>query len=246
MQIKHALATTSVLALLLAGPVMAQDQKQNQPNGSQPAADQSAKPGGPDVIVKQPPPAVTVAPKAPNVTVQTQQPDVKVEQPPPQVTVQTPEPKVDVQTGQPSVQVLPAEKPNVNVATPPGGGVGTTTSTDRAPAAGTAAVAPAAGTSPMVADTEKLIGKNVYGADGNKVGDLENLLIGPDSRVRAAIIEFGGFLGLGANKVAVPWDQLQITGDRAVTNLTKDQVRAMPRWEKDHPSGEFAEYKPYR
>src|SRR3954451_5254631 len=246
MQIKHALATTSVLALLLAGPVMAQDQKQNQPNGGQPAADQPAKPGGPDITVKQPPPAVTVAPKPPNVTVQTQQPDVKVEQAPPQVTVQTPEPKVDVQTGQPNVQVLPSGQPNVNVATPPGGGAGTTTSTARAPAAGTAAVAPAAGTSPMVADTEKLIGKNVYGADGNKVGDLENLLIGPDSHVRAAIVEFGGFLGLGTNKVAVPWDQLQIAGDRVVTNMTKDQVRAMPLWEKYYPAGEFADYKPYR
>src|SRR3954462_13990986 len=181
MQIKHALATTSVLALLLAGPAMAQNQDQNQPDGTPPAA----KSGAADIVVKQPPPTVTVEPKAPNVTVQTQQPDVKVEQPPPQVNVQTPEPKGDVQTGQPTVQVLPAEKPNVNVATPPGGGVGTTTSTDRAPAAGTAAVAPAGGTFPMVADTEKLIGKNVYGADCNKVGDLENLLIGPDSRVRA-------------------------------------------------------------
>jgi len=242
MQIKYALATTSVLALLLAGPVMAQDQNQKQPDGTQPAA----KSGGADIVVTQPPPTVTVDPKAPNVTVQTQQPDVKIEQPPPQVTVQTPEPKVDVQTGQPNVQVLPSGQPNVNVVTPPGGGVGTTTSTDRAPAAGAAAVAPAAGTFPMAADTERLIGKDVYGANGNKVGDLENLLIGPDSRVRAAIIEFGGFLGIGTNKVAVPWDQLQITGDRAVTNLTKEQVRAMPRWEKDRPSGEFAEYKPYR
>jgi sporulation protein YlmC with PRC-barrel domain len=246
MSIKFAFATTSVLALLLAGPAMAQNQNQNQPNGGQPAADQPAKSGGADIIVKQPPPAVTVAPKAPNVTVQTQQPDVKVEQQPPQVTVQTPPPKVDVQTGQPNVQVVPAEKPNVTVATPPGGGVGTTTSTDRAPAAGTASVAPAAGTSPMVADTKKLIGKSVYGADGNKVGELDNLLIGPDDRVHAAIVEFGGFLGVGTNKVAVPWDQLQITGDRVVTNLTKDQVRAMPRWEKNHPSGEFAEYKSYR
>src|SRR4051794_2783196 len=242
MQIKHALATTSVLALLLAGSAMAQNQDQNQPDGTPPAA----KSGAADIVVKQPPPTVTVEPKAPNVTVQTQQPDVKVEQPPPQVNVQNPEPKVDVQTGQPNVQVLPSGQPNVNVATSPGGGTGTATSIDRAPAAGAVAVAPAAGTFPMVADSEKLIGKNIYGADGNKVGGLENLLIGTDDRVRAAIVEFGGFLGIGTNKVAVPWDQLQITGDRVVTNLTKDQVRAMPRWEKDRPSGEFAEYKPYR
>jgi sporulation protein YlmC with PRC-barrel domain len=237
MQVKHALATTSVLALLLAAPVMAQ----NQPSGSEPA-----KPGGPDIVVQQPPPAVTVDQKAPNVTVQTQQPDVKVQQPPPQITVTTPEPKVDVQTGQPNVTVLPAEKPNVNVVTPPGGGVDTTAPTDRAPSAGSAAVAPAAGSFPVAKDMEKIIGKDVYGANGDDVGDLENLLISADGRVRAAIVEFGGFLGIGTNKVAVPWDQLQITGDRVVTNLTKEQVRSMPRWEKDRPSGEFAEYKTYR
>jgi sporulation protein YlmC with PRC-barrel domain len=238
MQIKHALATTSVLALLLADPVMAQ----NQPDGSQPAA----KSGGADIVVQQPPPTVTVDPKAPNVTVQTPKPEVNVVQPPPQVTVTTPEPKVDVQTSQPDVKVVPSGQPNVTVVPPPGGGVGTTTPTDRGPAAGKAAVAPAAGTFPMTAEAEKFMGKDVYGANGEDVGDLENLLIGPDGRVRAAIVEFGGFLGIGTNKVAVPWDQLQITGDRVVTNLTKEQVRTMPRWEKDRPSGEFAEDKPYR
>ncbi|MGE3282925.1 MAG: PRC-barrel domain-containing protein [Alphaproteobacteria bacterium] len=219
MQIKYALATTSLAALLLAGPAMAQKQNQNQP---------AANPDGANIVVQQP---------APNVTVQ---------QPPPQVTVTTPEPKVNVQTGQPNVQVLPAEQPNVNVVTTPT--APTTGSTaapaDRAP--GTAAVAPAVGTFPMAAETERLIGKDVYGANGEDVGDLENLLISPDGRVRAAIVEFGGFLGIGTNKVAVSWDQLQINGDRVVTNLTKEQVRAMPRWEKDRASGEFAEYKPYR
>lgn len=235
MQMKYALATTSVLALLLAGPAMAQNQ---------PAAKEGA-----DIIVKQPPPAVTVDPKAPNVTVQTEKPDVNVVQPPPKVIVEQPKPDVAVQTGQPAVKVLPTEKPDVTVVetpTTPGATVGTTTPTRPAPAPGAGAVAPAAGVFPMVAEVERFIGKDVYGAAGEDVGDLENMLIGPDGRVRAAIIEFGGFLGIGTNKVAVPWDQLQVTEDRIVTTMTKEQVRAMPRWEKDRPEGDFAEYKPYR
>jgi len=244
MRIKHALATTSVLALL-AGPALAQA----------PASNQDAKPGTPNasgsnIVVQQPAPAVTVQPNAPNVAVQTGKPDVKVEQPPPQVIVKTPTPNVQVQTGQPDVKVLPADQPNVTVnQTPnkPDVNVGTTAAPDtRAPSAGAAAVAPAAGTFPAATDVEKFIGKDVYGTNGSKVGELDNVLIGPDSRVRAAVVEFGGFLGIGTNKVAVPWNQLQVTNDRVVADMTKEQVRSMPRWEKDHPSGEFAEYKPYR
>jgi sporulation protein YlmC with PRC-barrel domain len=245
MRIKYALATTSVLALL-AGPALAQAPAANPAPDSAPAAKPGTA-GGPNVVVDQPAPAVTVKPNTPNVSVQTEKPNVSVTQPPPEVIVKTPEPNVQVQTGQPDVKVLPAEKPNVNIVAPPGGGVGTTTApTDRAPAAGAMAVAPVAGTFPMATEVEKFIGKDVYGAAGEDVGEIENLLIGPDGRVRAAIIEFGGFLGIGENEVAVPWDQLKITGDRATVNMNKEQVRAMPRWNKAGPTGEFAEYKPYR
>jgi sporulation protein YlmC with PRC-barrel domain len=216
MQLKHALATTSVLALLMAGPVMAQTPP--QPGASQPAANQpAAKSGGADITVQQPAPTVTV------------------EQPPPQVTVTTPEPQVQVQTGEPQVRVVP-----------PGEGVGTTAPAAPAPAPGAAMTAPAPGMFPMATDTERLIGRDVLGADGSRVGDLENLLIDTNGRVRAAIIEFGGFLGIGTNKVAVPWDQLQITDDRIATNLTREQVRAMPRWERDRGTGDFADYRPHR
>jgi sporulation protein YlmC with PRC-barrel domain len=243
MRIKYALATTSVLALLV-GSALAQAPASN------PNAAPAAKPEGPNVTVQQPAPAVTVKPSTPNVSVQTQKPEVTVQQPPPEVIVKTPEPKVDVQTGQPDVKVLPAEKPNVTVNQTPGKpdiNVGTTSAPDtRAPGPGAAAVAPAAGTFPAATIVEKFIGKDVYGANGEKVGELDNLLISPDGRVRAGIVEFGGFLGIGTNKVAVPWNQLQVTSDRIVADVTQEQVRSMPRWEKDRPSGEFAEYKAYR
>src|SRR5215213_2028248 len=160
MRIKHALATTSVLALL-AGSALAQAPATN------PDAAPAAKPGGPNVTVQQPAPAVTVKPSTPDVRVQTGKPDINVVQPPPEVIVKTPEPKVDVQTGQPDVKVLPAEKPNVTVNQTPGKpdvNVGTTAAPEtRAPGAGTVAVAPAAGTFPAATDIEKFIGKNVYG-----------------------------------------------------------------------------------
>jgi len=243
MRIKYALATTSVLALL-AGPTLAQTPATN------PDQAPAAKPGGPNVTVQQPAPAVTVKPNAPNVNVQAEKPDVKVTQPPPQVIVNNPPPNVQVQTGQPEVKVLPSEKPNVTVNQAPDKpvvNVGTTTAPSTpAPTAGSASVAPAVGTYPVATDIEKFIGKNVYGADGKKVGDLNNVLIDPDGRVRAGIIEFGGFLGIGEHRVAVPWNELNVQGDRLTVNMTEDQIKSAPTWSKDRPAGQFAEYKLYR
>ncbi len=59
------------------------------------------------------------------------------------------------------------------------------------------------------------------------------VLLDPNGRVRAGVIEFGGFLGIGEHKVAVPWNEIEVQGDRLMVNLTKDEVKAMPRWQKD-------------
>jgi len=232
---KYAFATTSVVALLLAGPAMAQA----------PAANPAAPAGnGPEITVKQPPPVITVQPHAPNVTVTPGKPDVAVQQAPPKVDVTNPTPNVTVDSGKPDVKVLPADKPDVAVK-PPAGNAAVGSGTTTAPAAGPVAVAPTTGVFPMADDVKSLMGKDVYGANGKKVGEINNLLVGPDTRVHAAIVEFGGFLGIGEHKVAVPWDQLNVTKDRVTTNMTEDQVKAAPRWEKDRP-GKFAEYKPLK
>src|SRR3954466_6199871 len=187
---KYAFATTSVVALLLAVPALAQSPtaKSNDPAApanNAPAATAQASGAaagtGPEIIVKQPPPVVTVQPHAPNVTVTPGKPDVSVQQAPPKVDVTNPTPNVSVNAGKPDVKVLPAEKPDVAVKAPAGNaavGSGTTT----APASGPVMVAPTAGVFPMTDDVKSLMGKDVYGANGKKVGEINNLLVGPDNR----------------------------------------------------------------
>jgi sporulation protein YlmC with PRC-barrel domain len=233
---KYVFATTSVVALLMAGPTLAQA----------PAANPAAPAGnGPDIVVKQPPPVITVQPHAPNVTVVPEKPDVAVKEAPPKVTVTNPKPDVAVESGQPAVKVLPSGKPDVAVVKEPAGtaaaGVGTTT----APAAGAVAPVTPAVVFPVAKDVGNLIGKDVYGMNGDEVGEINNLLIGADGRVHAAIIEFGGFLGIGEHKVAVPWDRLNVTRDRVTINMTEAQIKAGPRWNKDRP-GQFADYRPFK
>lgn len=76
-----------------------------------------------------------------------------------------------------------------------------------------------------------LEGAAVYGADDDKVGTVDHLHgIGANS---TAIIDVGGFLGIGAKPVAVPLADLDFMRDddgdvHAVTTWTKDQLKEMP------------------
>ncbi|MEO9338674.1 PRC-barrel domain-containing protein [Mesorhizobium sp. SB112] len=71
----------------------------------------------------------------------------------------------------------------------------------------------------------------VYGADDEKVGTVSHLHgSGPSAE---AIIDVGGFLGIGAKPVAVPVADLDFMRDEdgdvhAVTTWTKDQLTEMP------------------
>lgn len=76
---------------------------------------------------------------------------------------------------------------------------------------------------------EKLEGKDLYGADNQKVGEIDKVLMGPDNKANSVLVDIGGFLGIGAKTVSIPVAQLRAEGDRVVAqNLTKDQARAMP------------------
>jgi len=69
----------------------------------------------------------------------------------------------------------------------------------------------------------------VYGAGGHKIGTIHHVR-GPD-----AIIDVGGFLGIGAKPVAVPVSQLQFMRDDnaeiyALSDWTKTALQEMPEY----------------
>ena len=52
-------------------------------------------------------------------------------------------------------------------------------------------------------------------------------------KVLAAVIEFGGFLGIGTRKIAVEWSALRIEADRspvAILDVTREQLRLAPEY----------------
>ena len=78
----------------------------------------------------------------------------------------------------------------------------------------------------------KLKDRPVVNAQNEKIGELDDLIIGKD-KVLFAIVEVGGFLGIGAHLIAVPYTSLQISdGGRKIVlpGATKEQVKALPEF----------------
>jgi sporulation protein YlmC with PRC-barrel domain len=86
-------------------------------------------------------------------------------------------------------------------------------------------------------DVHALIGKEVRSNKGEHMGRVINVLVDGTGKPRAAVIDFGGFLGVGIRKIAVDWEALQFspyeTYERVIVALTRDQVRAAPEFKDD-------------
>jgi len=82
-----------------------------------------------------------------------------------------------------------------------------------------------------------LIGKKVQGTDGKKLGDIKDLVIDPENGgIQYAVLDFGGFLGVGDKYFAVPWEALQLTDDQkaVVLDVTKRDLKQAPGFDKNN------------
>ena len=78
----------------------------------------------------------------------------------------------------------------------------------------------------------KLHGATVSNPQNQKIGTLDDLIVGKD-RVLFAIVEVGGFLGIGSHFIAVPYSSLQINEDGSrivLPGATKEQVKGLPEF----------------
>jgi PRC-barrel domain len=90
-------------------------------------------------------------------------------------------------------------------------------------------------------EATSILGKKVQGAAGEDMGRVVDILVDADGQPRAAVIDFGGFLGVGSRKIAVDWHLLQFrpTDRKAPMQLavTRADVQAAPEYkEKNEPT----------
>jgi sporulation protein YlmC with PRC-barrel domain len=76
----------------------------------------------------------------------------------------------------------------------------------------------------------KLIGAAVYNDANERIGTVDDLILSPEDKAVAAIIQVGGFLGVGGKLVAVPYHQLQADKDNklVLAGANKDSLNVMP------------------
>jgi len=89
-------------------------------------------------------------------------------------------------------------------------------------------------------EVEGVLGREVRSATDEDMGRIVDVLVDRTGQVRAAIIDFGGFLGVGSRKIAVDWNALHFPqpgkpGGRIALELTLDQVKAAPEYREGKP-----------
>jgi hypothetical protein len=85
--------------------------------------------------------------------------------------------------------------------------------------------------------SDKVEGTAVYGADRNKIGSIERVMIDKKSgRVSYAVLSFGGFLGIGDDHYPLPWQSLKYDTSLGgyVTGVTESQLKDAPHYRNDN------------
>jgi hypothetical protein len=84
-------------------------------------------------------------------------------------------------------------------------------------------------------EAQGVLGREVRSAADENMGRIIDVIVDRAGNVRAAVIDFGGFLGVGSRKIAVDWNALHFTAvdgnGRITVEFTRDQVKAAPEYQ---------------
>lgn len=82
----------------------------------------------------------------------------------------------------------------------------------------------------------RIIGEPVVNDLKDRIGKIDDIVIGPDDRAVYAVVSVGGFLGVGAKLVAVPYSDLKPGPDHTfiLPGATKEQLKSLPEFSYSH------------
>ena len=89
-------------------------------------------------------------------------------------------------------------------------------------------------------DALGILGREVRSPANENMGRVVDVIVDREGTVRAGVIDFGGFLGVGSRKIVVDWSALHFgrvanKRDSITLELTKEQVTAAPDYKEDAP-----------
>jgi hypothetical protein len=108
------------------------------------------------------------------------------------------------------------------------------------PAATKEAVPPPSVTVIAPREAHGVLGRDVRSPTDEDMGHIVDIIVDRTGTVRAAVIDFGGFLGVGSRKIVVDWSALHFghvadKKDNITLELNKAQVAAAPEYKEDTP-----------
>jgi sporulation protein YlmC with PRC-barrel domain len=75
----------------------------------------------------------------------------------------------------------------------------------------------------------KFIHAPVYNVSGSKIGKVDDIILSPGHGASYFIIDVGGFLGLGAKRIAVPSGLFKIVDKKAVLpGVDTNELKSLP------------------
>lgn len=89
---------------------------------------------------------------------------------------------------------------------------------------------------PGTASVDQLMNRTVVGSDGERIGKVTDVILGPDGHAQLLVIQSGGFLGIGGKTVAADVALADIRpGEDTIKmrDMTQASVRDMPEFQYD-------------
>lgn len=123
--------------------------------------------------------------------------------------------------------------------TAPPVGVPPSPQVEKAPAPGMTATTPKSGQHTFLDQQQSgqllasdLMRKNILGANNERIGDVNDLLMSKDGEVVAVLVGVGGFLGIGEKTVAIPFDTVQRSpdSDQLSVQYSRDELKQAPEF----------------
>ena len=88
-------------------------------------------------------------------------------------------------------------------------------------------------TATVLYGTESVLGKRLVSSTGENAGRIVDVLADESGHVRAAIVDYGGFLGIGSRKIAVAWADLRfepgLDSDAIGVGLSRESLARAPQ-----------------
>jgi sporulation protein YlmC with PRC-barrel domain len=83
-----------------------------------------------------------------------------------------------------------------------------------------------------------LMGKEIFGPDDQSIGEVSDLVLQKDGETRAALIDVGGFLGVGEKEIAIPFEQIEVQQSqdqggepRLTIAMSREELEQLPAFE---------------